>query len=88
MQRTGYSLLQIVLHWTIAALIAVQFLFHDAVEDAFDDLVDGDRVRGDELAGAWLHAGIGATILILAIVRLTVRLRRARRLRTGTSPPF
>lgn len=72
----GYSLLQIVLHWTIAALIAVQFLFHDAMEDAFDDLIDGDRVRGDELTGAWIHAGVGATILILAIVRLTVRVRR------------
>jgi cytochrome b561 len=46
------------------------------MEDAFDDLVDGDRVRGDELVGAWLHAAIGATILALAIVRLTVRLRR------------
>jgi cytochrome b561 len=72
----GYSRLQIVLHWTIAALIAFQFLFHDAMEDAFDDRVDGDLVRGDELAGAWLHAGVGASILILAIIRVIIRLRR------------
>lgn len=72
----GYSRLQILLHWTIAVLVAVQFLFHDAMEDAFDDRVDGDMVRGDELAGAWVHAGVGATILVLAIVRVIVRLRR------------
>lgn len=72
----GYSPLQIGLHWTIAALVAVQLLFHDGMEDAFDDLVDGDRVRGDELAGAWLHAGVGATILALALLRLAVRLKR------------
>ena len=74
--RNGYSLLQIVLHWTIAALVAIQFLFHDGMEKAFDDFVDGDRVRGDERAGAWLHASIGMTILALAMVRLIVRMRR------------
>ena len=73
--RTGYSLLQIVLHWTIAVLIAIQFLFHDGMEKTFDDFVDGDRIRGDALAGAWLHACIGMTILALAMVRLIVRLR-------------
>jgi cytochrome b561 len=76
MKPAGYSGTQIILHWTIALLIAIQFLFHDAMEDAFDDLVDGDRVRGDDLAGAWLHAGIGMTVLALAIVRLIIRLRR------------
>lgn len=74
-ERSGYSLLQIVLHWSIAALIAIQFLFHDAMEHAFDDLVDGAAVSGDQLTGAWLHAGVGATILMLAIVRLFVRWR-------------
>lgn len=78
---TGYSSLQIGLHWTIAALIAFQLLAHDAMEDAFDDLVDGGRLRGDELTGAWLHAGVGATILVLALVRLVVRLQR------GAPPP-
>lgn len=72
----GYSLTQIMLHWTIAALVAVQFLFHDAMEDAFDDIIDADRVRGDELAGAWLHAGVGMTILGLSVIRLIIRLRQ------------
>jgi cytochrome b561 len=73
--RAVYSLLQIVLHWTIAVLVAIQFLFHDEMEKAFDDLVAGDHIRGDELAGAWLHACIGLTILALAIIRLSVRLQ-------------
>lgn len=76
----GYSTVQIGLHWTIAALVAVQLLFHDAMEDVFDDRIDGDAVRGDELTGAWLHAGVGATILVLALIRLVVRMRR------GTPP--
>lgn len=71
-----YSLTQIALHWTIAFLVVAQFLFHGGMEDAFDDLIDGDRVRGDELVGAWLHAGIGITILALALIRLVVRFRR------------
>lgn len=76
-----YAPSQIILHWIIAALVALQLLFHDGMEDAFDDLVDGDGVRSDELAGAWLHAGIGLTILALALVRLAIRLKR------GAPPP-
>jgi len=70
----GYSLLQIVLHWTIAALIVFQLLVNEGIQDAFDDRLDGDPV-GD-MAGAALHVGGGLLVLVLAVVRLAVRLTR------------
>jgi cytochrome b561 len=75
----GYSTAQIVLHWTIAALVVFQLLFHDAVERAFDDRMDGDPV--ETMGGALVHVGVGVTILILAVIRLAIRLRR------GAPPP-
>jgi cytochrome b561 len=74
----GYSLLQVVLHWTIAALVTTQLVFNDDVEEAFDDRMDGDPV--ETMSGALVHVSIGVTILVLAVVRLAVRLKR------GTPP--
>ena len=74
--REGYSLLQIVLHWTIAALVLVQLLFHEGMEEAWDAREDGDRVGAADEAGALLHIVVGASILVLALIRLAVRLTR------------
>lgn len=72
----GYSRLQVVLHWTIVVLITLQITFREAIEDAFDDRIDGDAVRAEDQLGATLHVAAGLTILALAIIRLIVRLRR------------
>lgn len=74
-ETRGYSLPQVVLHWVIVLLITLQLLFHDAIEDAFDDRMDGDAVRSEDELGAMLHVAVGITILVLAIIRLAVRLR-------------
>jgi cytochrome b561 len=74
--RSGYSLLQIVLHWTIAVLVIFQLLFHEGMEEAWDAREDGERATaGDEL-GAVIHVAVGVTILVLALIRLVVRLKR------------
>jgi cytochrome b561 len=70
----GYSLLQIVLHWTIAVLIVIQLVFNEPIQEAFDDRLDGDAT--DAMGGATVHIAIGLTILALAIIRLAVRLKR------------
>jgi cytochrome b561 len=75
----GYSLLQIVLHWTIAALVIFQLLVNKGIQDAFDDMMDSDPV--DDGFWAALHIAVGVTVLLLAIVRVLVRLRR------GAPPP-
>lgn len=76
---TGYSRLQIVLHWTIAALVIFQLLVNGGMQDAFDDRMDGDAV--EDMGWAILHISVGVTILALAVLRLFVRLRR------GAPPP-
>ncbi len=70
----GYSLLQIVLHWTIAALVLIQLLFNEPMQEAFDDRMDRDAT--DAMAGAIVHVVVGMAVLILAIVRLSVRVNR------------
>ena len=80
----GYSLLQIVLHWGIAALVVFQLSVNEAVQAAFRDRVDGNPV-GDE-PGALLHVVVGLTILALAVVRLVVRLMRGAPEAHATNP--
>ncbi len=77
--RTGYSMAQITLHWAIVALIGVQLLFNDGVQQGFDDRMNG-TVSAD---GAWatLHIGVGLCVLVLATLRLGLRLTR------GAPPP-
>jgi cytochrome b561 len=70
----GYSLTQIVLHWTIAALVIFQLVFNKPMQEAFDDRLDGETT--DAMAGALVHAGVGITILLLAVIRLAIRLTR------------
>lgn len=73
-QPKAYSRLQIVLHWTIAALVIFQLLVNEGVQHAFSDRLDGKDI--DEFAGAILHMGVGMTILALGMVRLTIRIIR------------
>lgn len=71
---SGYSALQIALHWTIAALVIFQLIVNEGMQDAFDDMMDGDRIED----GTWaiVHIAVGVTVLVLAVVRLGVRLTR------------
>lgn len=70
----GYSLAQIVLHWTIAALVIFQLVFNKPMQEAFDDRMDGDAT--DEMLGALVHMSVGITVLTLAVIRLAIRLQR------------
>jgi cytochrome b561 len=70
----GYSLAQIALHWTIAALVIFQLIFNKPMQEAFDDRLDGEM--SNEMGGAAIHIAVGITILVLAIIRLAIRLTR------------
>ena len=78
-QPRGYSRIQIVLHWTIAALVIFQLFVNEAMQHAFADRLDGEPV--EDQAGALLHIAVGVTVLVLAAIRLAIRLRR------GAPPP-
>jgi len=75
----GYSSTQIALHWVIALLIALQFLFNEPMVEAFDSALEGELQPFSWLV--WGHIAGGMLILGLAIWR--VILRRSR----GAPPP-
>lgn len=69
----GYLKTQIVLHWTVAALVILQFLAHEGMEHAWDAYEDGEPVTAGPLVG--LHIATGVTILLLALWRIGLRVR-------------
>jgi cytochrome b561 len=82
----GYSLAQIVLHWTITALVVFQLTVNEGVQDAFKDRAEGGQPEGD-LAAA-LHIAVGLAILGLTIVRLAIRVRRGAPEAHRSNPPL
>jgi cytochrome b561 len=69
--RTGYSGLQIALHWIIAVLIPLAWLSSGGAEEAWDAMENGAAAPGFVP-----HVGFGLAVLALVILRLVVRLRR------------
>lgn len=70
----GYSRIQITLHWTIAALVVFQLVVNEDMRRAF-----GERLAGSGQfpeIGALVHMVAGLAVLVLALVRLAIRLRR------------
>ena len=78
---TGYSSLQVTLHWAVVVLVAFQFVAHDGMEAAWDAAMDGKPPPVDDLTLAYLHIVAGAAVLLLAIARILLRLTR------GAPPP-
>jgi cytochrome b561 len=69
-ERSGYSGVQIVLHWIIAILILMAWLSGDGAREALDAVEKGGT------AGFVPHVAFGLTILTLVVVRLVLRLMR------------
>ena len=67
---TGYSGLQIGLHWLIAILIVTAWFTGEGAGEAMEVVEDGGT------AGFVLHVAIGLAILALVVVRVLVRLGR------------
>lgn len=79
-QPARYSGIQIALHWTVVALIVVQLLTGDLMSDYFRALMRAGEER-PVLGNAVWHMVSGATILVVMILRLTLRLTH------GVPPP-
>jgi cytochrome b561 len=71
---SGYSGLQIGLHWAVAMLVVIQFLGHDGIEHAWDAVSDGATAATSSTV--LLHVGAGASIFVLSLWRLWLRLTR------------
>ncbi len=67
---TGYSGIQIALHWLIAILIVTAWFTGEGAEEAMEVVEDGG------VAGFVPHVAVGLSILALVVVRVLVRLTR------------
>lgn len=67
---TGYSRIQIALHWGVALLILFAWLSGEGAEEAMELVEDGGVV------GFVPHVAIGLAILTLVVARVLVRLSR------------
>lgn len=70
--KTSYSPLQIALHWAIAALIIANWFISEGMDDVFDGSLEGQAVTGFMPR---FHVYAGVAVLVLALVRLGVRMR-------------
>jgi cytochrome b561 len=71
----GYSTMQIVLHWLIAALVIFQVVFGENIAAAWRALRRGAEVNPDDAFNAQIHVYLGIAVLVLALWRLALRLR-------------
>jgi cytochrome b561 len=76
MEARFYLRSQVVIHWVIAALILCQYLFAEAMEEAWRAWRQGGDAATEVSTGATLHMVFGLTVLALAVVRLGIRLAR------------
>jgi cytochrome b561 len=72
-ERSGYSGLQIGLHWAIALLIGVNYLVSEGMEETFDSMMEGKAVTGWTPA---IHVYVGVAVLVLVAIRILVRVTR------------
>ena len=73
--RTGYSPIQIVLHWTIAALVIFQLVFGESMAEAIEAAEEGETLSASDQTMASAHYWVGIAILALVALRLLVRVR-------------
>lgn len=72
--RTGYSGLQIGLHWIIAILVGINYLTGESMITSFDGMLEGTGESGG--FAALSHQYLGAAVLVLVVLRFIVRMSR------------
>lgn len=73
-QPKGYTLTQITLHWTVFLLVALQYILHDSIADAWRNIRRG--LPYEFSLGIALHVVGGLLILALVIWRMAIKARR------------
>jgi len=70
----GYNGRQVFLHWVVAVLFGVQFLFHDSIKHSWRSFLNNEQVLFS--LGTLFHVLVGISVLLLALPRLYLRLSR------------
>lgn len=73
---SGYSRIQVGLHWAVVILVAFQFLAHKAIEAAFKASTDGAASPQGPAVLTSMHIAAGMLILALALWRIYLRITR------------
>ena len=73
----GYSPLQLVLHWGIAALVLFQLVFGESMGEAQRAAARGTILTGTDATLATAHYWVGIAVLALVLLRLVLRLTRS-----------
>lgn len=73
---TGYSTVQIALHWIIVFLVAFQFVAHDDMEESWRAFRSGEAAPANAATLTNFHVAIGVMVLLLMLARAYIRLTR------------
>ena len=73
---TGYSRVQMALHWIVVVLVAFQFLAHDGIEESWRAFLLSEMPPAGTSLLAYLHILAGILVLPLALLRIFLRLTR------------
>lgn len=74
----GWSRLSVTLHWSIVALIIIQFLDNDYMKDLWRSARRGTEATSATEIGGWIHIVAGTLILLFAAIRLWDRFANGR----------
>ena len=85
---TGYSIPQKALHWIMALLILFNLIFSDGMEHWNRLMRRGEPITPDDIFSANIHAYVGITILVLCLVRLSLRLMQGVPEAPADEPPI
>lgn len=87
-QVTGYSGLQISLHWAIAALVTFQLIFGESMTTVVDATEEGTTAPVFDTVIATAHYWAGLAILALVLTRLMLRIWRGVPPKTEATPSW
>ena len=69
----GYTGMQILLHWVIAALVIFQVVFGEEIKPAYRAFRRATEPAAADLFNARIHVYIGIAVLVLAFWRVIIR---------------
>lgn len=70
-----YRPLQIILHWVVVFGVIIQIVIHESIVRVKEALATGAIPVDTDTTLAWVHVGVGTTILLAVLARLYMRLR-------------
>lgn len=72
-ERTGYSAVQIALHWAVAVLLLFNYIYSGGMGEALDVRL-GEESAGHLEINPAIHVWVGVAVLVLCLLRVALRL--------------